>query len=215
MSATYDANAAFYTDENLPVSLPGEREELGTCAAAMQLFMTACETTGRRTYLTRASIVVDFAERNGAVASASGAERAAYADALLRLEQFSGNGEYGQTARQILQLERTGTTPLFNTARLALAVTHAAQFPLHIVVLGGVEKDENAAALWATALKQAASARAIELLDPERNAGRIQELGYMPSAASALAYICIGPMCLAPVSSPDAFNKAMSRARSG
>lgn len=213
VSRMFDPNAALYADDETPDGDPEEAQRLETCAAAMQLFLTASETTGRRTYMTRASIVADFVSQKFDVGQASAPERAAYAEALSRLEQFCGEAKYGRMAREILEQELRHATPGIETAPLALAVEHAEHFPLHVVILGDVENDEIARALWVAALRERSSTRAIEVLHPVQNAARIEQLGYSMAGPGAVAYICIGPVCLPPVSTPGAFHSMVARTR--
>jgi len=42
----------------------------------------------------------------------------------------------------------------------------------------------------------------VEVLDPDRNAARLTELGYPPDGG-ARAYVCVGERCLEPASEPD------------
>jgi uncharacterized protein YyaL (SSP411 family) len=218
VSRMFDPNAGLYADEETPAGDPEETRRLGTCAAAMQLFLTANETTGRRTYMSRATILADHVSQNldmGQAISAqrAAAERAAYADALVRLEQFCGEAKHGRTAREILKKDLQNAVPGIEAAPLALAVEHADHFPLHVVVIGDVENDNNAKALWVAALREPASARAIEVLHPAQHAARIEQLGYFAAGLGAMAYICIGPVCLPPVSGPGAFHSAIARSR--
>lgn len=210
MSSVFDPNAALYATDELPSE---DINTLGVRAAAMQLFLTASETTGRRTYMTRASILAEDAVKNLDL-NGTLDERAKFADALLRLEQFAGIARARDTAREILKQAAAQTHANVDAAALALAVEHANQFPLHVVVIGDVENDETAQALWFAAMNEYASTRAIEVLHPTQHAARIQQLGYFASDRNALAYICIGTLCLPPVSSLDAFHTAMQRAHS-
>lgn len=211
VSRVFDPNAFLYATDELVTS--AEWNTPGTRAAAMQFFLSASETTGRRTYMTRACILADDTLTNVEIENFSRDERATFADALLRLEQFTSIARYRDTARDMLKNAAAKSQANVDTATLALALEHANYFPLHVVVIGDVENDENAKALWFAAMNEYASTRAIEMLHPTQHATRIQELGYFASAPSALAYICIGTFCLPPVSNVSAFRVAMQHAR--
>lgn len=216
MSRVYDPQADLDEMEELPSRADDSSNTLATRAAAMQFFLTASETTGRRTYMTRACILADDALKNFDLAGTFD-ERAKFADALLRLEQFTSITRYRDTARELLKNAVAVIEPNVDTASLALSIEHANHFPLHVVVIGDVENDAHAQALWFTAMNEYASTRAIEVLHPTQHATRIQALGYLASdknaARIAQAYICIGTLCLPPVSSLDAFREAMRQVR--
>ncbi len=210
VSRVFDPNASLYATDELMTS--AEWNTLGTRAAAMQLFLTASETTGRRTYMTRACILADDTLKDLEM-SGTRDERAKFADALLRLEQFTNITRERDTAREMLKNAAAEIEPNVDAATLALGLEHANHFPLHIVIIGDVENDENAKALWFAAMNEFASTRAIEVLHPTQHVTRIQELGYFASDKNALVYICIGTLCLPPVSSLNAFREAMRQAR--
>ena len=212
VSRVYDANASLYATDELPTPVDEASNTLDTRAAAMQFFLTASETTGRRTYMTRACILADDALKNFDLMGTFD-ECANLADTLVRLEQFTNIARYRDTAREMLKNAAAQTPASIERASLALAIEHANHFPLHIVIIGDVENDANAQALWFAAMNEYASTRAIEILHPTQHATRIQELGYFASDKNALAYICIGTLCLPPVSSGSAFRVAMQHAR--
>ena len=172
-------------------------------AAAMQMFLTTTETTGRGTYIIRARILADFVLARDMANAAHTAfdTRAQLADAFTRLYQFTHNDAYQNAAGALLQ-NTTDVPHNADAARFALAVEHAQNFPLHLVIIGDVNNDENARGMWHTALNAYASARAIETLDPQQHAARIQSLGYAHDN-NAVAYVCRGPVCLPPVRSAE------------
>lgn len=213
VSRVFDPNVSLYAADELPTSV--EWNTLGTRAAAMQLFLSASETTGRRTYMTRACIIADDALKNLDTRGTLD-ERAKFADALLRLERFTTITQYRDTAREILKNAAAEIEPSVDAATLALAIEHANHFPLHIVIIGDAENDENTKALWFAAMNEYASTRAIELLHPTQHAARLHELGYFNTdeyAQNARASICIGTLVLPSVSNVDAFHLALERAR--
>lgn len=211
VSTAFDTNAALYATDDEPIYQPHEIWELGTVAAAIQFFLTASETTGRRTYMPRALIVAECAAERVRLEDAPFEDRIEFVLALLRLEQFTDAPKYGRQAREILHDALQGTPPGYE--RTALAIEAAEHFPLHIVIVGDVENDANANAMWFEAMKVDAPLRAIEVLHPLQHATRIEQLGYEVTDASARAYICTGAACLPAVKSPEAFREAMRRLR--
>jgi hypothetical protein len=199
----FTVGEGLYERVHLPDGVRSDPRNMATYAAAMQMFLTATETTGRGTYLGRARILADFvlakglAEMNHLAFDA----RARLADALTRLFQFTHADVYQEAADALLR-ETTDVPPGIDAANFALAVEHAVDFPLHIVIIGDVGGDANAQALWNVALNAYASARAIEVLDPQQHAARIQTLGYA-HGEGAMAYVCRGPVCLPPVHSAE------------
>lgn len=85
----------------LPDGATGDTKQLDAYAAAIQMFLTASETTGRGTYIARACIAANFALDRLDVESAPPNERTALADALVRLERLTGEGRYGARARKL------------------------------------------------------------------------------------------------------------------
>lgn len=213
VSGAFDTEAGLYQCVEKPDGARRETQNLGTYAAAMQMFMTAAETTARRTYMPRAIILADFAAAHLEIERQPTDARIEFARALLRLEQFSGEEGYGRTAQKILSKATEGQSSGIELANAALAIEEAIHFPLHVVLIGDVETDEDARRLWFAAMKEYAAARALEVLQPTLNATRIQELGYDATDSSVRAYICIGVVCLPPVRTVQAFREAMRRAR--
>lgn len=214
VSAYFDPSPRF-SDHEPPelVTTEAERRELAVIAAAMQLFLTAGETTGRRSYLPRAAIVADAALENLAAMQGHATAQAGFANALVRLGQFTGEARYSSAARSMLQEVATNTQANIDAANIALALVNAEQFPLHIVIVGDVENDGTAQAMWFAAMREYAVARVIEALHPTQHAVRIAQWGYAATNGHAAAHICVGPICLPAVASVDALQKAMSRAR--
>src|SRR5581483_2790012 len=153
--------------EALPPTNGNESQRLSTIAAAIQLFLTASETTGRATYIIRACFLADSFLRQTDTEGSVTQDRVALARALNRLEQFTSKPEYRRAAQDILKAIRESNPPQgLDAASYALAVQEWEQFPLHIVIISNKEDDENANAMWRAALNEYASTRAIELLDP-------------------------------------------------
>lgn len=204
VSAAFAAGEGLYQRVELPDGARSDTKHIPAYAEAMQMFLTAMETTGRGTYVSRAQIVADFLLKSGLTDthSLSFHKRALLADALTRLFQFTHTDAYRGAADALLR-DTSDVPSSIDAAQFALAVEHATNFPLHLVIIGEVGNDENAQALWKVALQTFASAHAIEALDPQRHAARIQALGYTSDAHSAVAYVCRGAVCLPPVYSAE------------
>ncbi len=61
------------------------------------------------------------------------------------------------------------------------------------------------------ALHEYAPAKVVELVDPVRDAARLDALGYPPPSDGAQAYVCIGETCLPPVSEPREIAMGIAR----
>ena len=68
------------------------------------------------------------------------------------------------------------------------------------------------APLHRAALSLDAPFRIVQLLDPERDAARLEAL-YLPPQPAPAAYVCLGTMCSAPVSEPAALADAVAKMR--
>lgn len=208
VSDLFDANAGLYQRAELSGGARSETGNLNAYASAIQMFLTAGETTARGTYISRARILADYL-----IQHTLAIENAGLARALLRLEQFTSEPMYRRAAQDMLKQIREKVELGVSAAEYGLAVQELEQFPLHIAILGDVENDPNASEMWDAALKQYAPARAIEVLNPSRQTARIQQLGYLASDMSALGYVCVGPVCLPPVRSAAALRETIARVR--
>jgi uncharacterized protein YyaL (SSP411 family) len=65
-----------------------------------------------------------------------------------------------------------------------------------------VGSGKAAAALHRKALSLDLPSRVVQVLNPERDAARLEAL-YLPPEPAPAAYACVGTMCSAPVTSPD------------
>lgn len=212
LSAFFDPSPRFSDVEPAALVIDeGERLRFGVIAAAMQLFLTAGETTGRRSYLPRAAIVADAALARLGGMRGDEVETAELARALLRLEQFCGEVRYGSEARYLLS--ELDAPKGIEDASATLARMEAVSFPLHVVIVGDVENDAAAKELWLAALREYAPARVIEALHPTQHAARIRQLGH-GVGDSAAAYVCAGTVCLPAVYTVDKMREGIRRARS-
>lgn len=72
--------------------------------------------------------------------------------------------------------------------------------PVHLVLIGSAS-GRQARSLLSAALKTYAPHQIIQLLDPEKDGDRIDELGF-PARSEPALYACMGGMCLAPITTP-------------
>ena len=102
VSDIFDADAGLYGRIVMPDGVRDAPGNLGVYAAAMDLFLTAAETTGRATYNTRACIIANFALSNVPATNASQEECIMFAGARLRLYGVVRVGSYQRRASEIL-----------------------------------------------------------------------------------------------------------------
>ncbi len=100
----------------------------------------------------------------------------------------------------------------FTAASYALAVDHFLHAPLHITIVGDANA-EDARDLLNSALAQYAPGKVVELLDPKRDAVRLQALGYPAPSDGAQAYVCVGETGLPPVTEPQQIVESIARLR--
>lgn len=101
VSDLFDPETGLCQYVELPDGQKGDTKQLAAYTAAIQMFLTASETTGRGTYIARACIAANFALDKLDVESAPPNERTALADALVRLEHSTGGRRYGARARKL------------------------------------------------------------------------------------------------------------------
>ena len=133
------------------------------------------------------------------------------ADALLRLAALTGDERWRASAVRALggfvgEYRQWGQF----AAAYASAVARALSEPLTVAVVGR-EDDALAGALWSVAARCDDPARALHRLVPERDAERLQSLGYAPDRTAA--YVCIGTVCSAPLADEAALTGELDRAR--
>ncbi len=138
-------------------------------------------------------------------------DNAMAADALLRLATLTGEERWRETAIRALrafagQYHEWGQF----AAPYARAVARALAEPLRIVVTGEAT-DARANALWRQALACDDAARVLERLDPTRDRGRMEALGYV--ATGVAAYVCVGTLCSAPIADANELRRELDRAR--
>jgi uncharacterized protein YyaL (SSP411 family) len=131
-------------------------------------------------------------------------ENALMADALLRLEAYTGESRWRDQARDIL----TAWAPHYEELGVAAAPYGQAllrylERPDHIVIVGGRD-DAAAQRLRFAALSAPRPLRTVQSLDPD-DAADAQRMALAGFARATLptAYICRGETCLPPITEPD------------
>jgi uncharacterized protein YyaL (SSP411 family) len=139
-------------------------------------------------------------------------ENAEAALALLRLSALTDDAKYRQAAERALRLfvgEYKQSS--YFAASYARAVEATRQPPLHLVVVGDAA-DPRRWALQQAAWQLVAPGKAVETL----SVGDAADKGYPAGDdGSPRAYVCIGQMCLAPVSTPDSMQERVREALAG
>lgn len=142
------------------------------------------------------------------------AENAVAAEVLLRLWQLTGHQEYKEAARRTLEAFAAGQEAMgLFAAAYARSVDLFLQPPPGVRIVGDPARPETAA-LHGAALALPVAARAVQVLHPSRDAARLKALALpaspaggpgeppSPSDGQAVAYVCHGTQCSAPVREP-------------
>jgi len=207
-----------------PSGEPTAYGHLADNAGFADALLDAYEVTGERRYLGAARTLMDLVvatlwdERGGGFFDVVPAEddavlnqshkdiqdrslrsgNAVAADVLIRLAQLTGAGAYRNRAEQALA--SFGDLPkelgAFG-AGLAMAIDRFHGGPAHLVVIGDPE-DERTSALHEAALTTVVSRRAVQRIDPARDADLLATLGYRAMKAPVLL-VCGRDFCLEPV----------------
>jgi len=90
---------------------------------------------------------------------------------------------------------------------------NGAYYPPAEVNIVGAPEDEGTRALHQAALSLDVPYRVVQLLDPERDAARLEAL-FLPPEPAPAAYVCLGTACSAPVTDPSALAEAVEKMRS-
>ena len=148
-------------------------------------------------------------------------ENSLLAEALVKLSYLADDPRYQQLAKDTLEafdgVAPTGTylgpagsrrmeadeERLFLPAGSAWARAWDAvdKGPVHEVVVGRAS-DSRTKRLLSSTLRAYAPHKVVERLDPGRDMDRIEALGF-PAGETPTLYICMGGMCLAPISNPS------------
>ncbi len=138
-------------------------------------------------------------------------ENTVCAELFNRLHSLTRNEDYARTARSTLE----GFGSVYQAmghfaAGYARAVDTFLEGAAEINIVGGA--DDRAQALHRAALALDVPARVVQLLDPRKQASRLEALA-LPAEPAAVAYVCLGTMCSAPVSDPQELPAAVEEMR--
>jgi uncharacterized protein YyaL (SSP411 family) len=136
---------------------------------------------------------------------------AAAAEALLRLASLTGDESWRESAIRALrgfvgEYRQWGQF----AAAFGSAVARALHAPRHVVVIGASD-DPVAKALWQTTGASDDANGSRQWLVPGRDDERIVARGYPVDRVAA--YVCIGPVCSAPIATPADLAAELARAR--
>jgi uncharacterized protein YyaL (SSP411 family) len=139
-------------------------------------------------------------------------ENALMADILSRLARLTGEDQYRHSAEEALAFFSADYARFsFMAADYARSVNHFLTEPVSVHIVGRVD-DARTMGLEAAALKTYAPDKVVQVLDPMRDGTRLHQLGY-PHEGSPLAYVCVGTLCLPPVSDANGVEEGMRRVR--
>ncbi|MDP2676052.1 MAG: DUF255 domain-containing protein [Dehalococcoidia bacterium] len=204
---------------------------LGDQAHTARALLDAHEVTGDSAHLDRAEtlarLLLDrFADRQGdgppagffdvwdggdslgrlADRQKSIQDNAVCAELFIRLHHLTRNEEYRRVAQATLEAFAPSYHALgYFAAGYARQVDLLLEPPAAVNIVGGAE---SARALHRAALSLDVPFRIVQLLDPERDAARLEAL-FLPPKPAPAAYVCLSTMCSAPVSEPAALADAV------
>jgi hypothetical protein len=139
-------------------------------------------------------------------------DNAVCAEVLIRLHHLTRNEEYADAARATLEAFAPSYDALgYFAAGYARQVDLLLDPPAAVNIVGRLD-DEGVRALHGAALRLGVPFRIVQLLDPVRDAARLEAL-YLPPQPSPAAFVCLGTMCSAPVSEPSALAEAVEKMR--
>ena len=228
---TGDGQTAMYRYYDGSPHVPGL---LGDQAYTARALLDAHEAGGDSAYLGRAEelarLLLDrFADNDGggffdaweeadslgrlAERQKSVQDNAVCAELFIRLHHLTRNQEY----RQVAQATLKAFAPSYHTLGY-FAAGYAKQVDLLLnppseVNIVGTLKDDGVRALHLAALSLDLPYRVVQLLDPERDAARLEAL-FLPPEPAPAAYVCLGTTCSAPVTDPATLPETIERMRS-
>jgi len=208
---------------------------LGDQAHTARALLDAHEVTGDSAHLDRAEtlarLILDrFADRRGdgppagffdvwdggdslgrlAERQKSIQDNAVCAEVFIRLHHLTRDEEYRRVAQATLEAFAPSYHALgYFAAGYARQVDLLLEPPAAVNIVGGAE---SARALHRAALSLDVPFRIVQLLDPERDAARLEAL-FLPPKPAPAAYVCLGTMCSSPVTKPDALADAVGKMR--
>jgi uncharacterized protein YyaL (SSP411 family) len=137
-------------------------------------------------------------------------DNALAADGLLRLAALTGDEQWrGMAVRALRSFVGTYRGWGQFASSYANAVARALTEPLAITVVGAKD-DATANALWTAALSIDDPARTVQRIDPEKDAARLEQLGFPRDRVAA--YVCIGTSCSAPLTDEGSLRRELERA---
>jgi uncharacterized protein YyaL (SSP411 family) len=200
---------------------------LGDQAYTAKALLDAHETTGDSTYLDRALELARFMLARFADRETGGfydvwdevedvgrlkdrqksiQDNTVCAEVFLRLHHLTRDDDYKTIAQGTLEAFTSAYPHMgYFAAGYAREVDSFLNPPAEVNIVGD---PSSAAALHRAALALDVPARIVQLLDPARDAERLEDLSLPPRPAPA-AYACAGMMCSAPVTDPEALAEAV------
>jgi uncharacterized protein YyaL (SSP411 family) len=208
---------------------------LGDQAYTARALLDAAEVTGDLSYLDRAIelagfMVERFAHRgeDGKIAGfydvwnetpdvgrlrdrlKSMQDNAVCAEVFARLHHLTREDRYADAARGTLEAFAGAYAQMGHfAAGYAKAVDTLLNPPVVVNIVGNAD---GAQALHRAAVALAAPSRIVQVLDPARDENRLAAL-YLPPEPAPAAYVCVGTVCSAPVTSADALDETVGEMR--
>jgi uncharacterized protein YyaL (SSP411 family) len=229
---TGDGQTAMYRYYDGSPHVPGL---LGDQAYTARALLDAHEASGDSAYLGRAEelarLLLDrFADKDGggffdvweeadslgrlAERQKSVQDNAVCAELFIRLHHLTRSEEYKQVAQATLEALAPSYQALgYFAAGYAKQVDLLLNPPADVNIVG-TPKDDGARALHLAALSLDLPYRVVQLLDPERDAARLEEL-FLPPEPAPAAYVCLGATCSAPLTETSALAEAVQSALGG
>ena len=141
-------------------------------------------------------------------------DNAVCAETLIRLHHLTRKEEYGQAAQATVEAFAPAYHALGHfAAGYAKQVDLLLNPPAEVNVVGPPEGDD-VRALHRASLTLDVPFRVVHLLDPARDAARLEALS-LPSQPAPAAYVCLGSMCSPPVTDPAALADTVRSALGG
>ena len=129
-------------------------------------------------------------------------ENAVCAEVFIRLHHLTREEEYKQVAQATLEAFVDAHPHLGHfAAAYARQVDTFLNSPAEVNIVGEPAQEE-ARALQGAALALDVPSRVVQVLEPKRDAARLEAF-FLPPEPSPAAYVCAGTMCSAPISRPE------------
>jgi uncharacterized protein YyaL (SSP411 family) len=137
-------------------------------------------------------------------------DNAVCAEVLVRLNHLTREGRYADAARGTLEAFAGAYAPMGHfAAGYAKAADMLLNPPAAVNIVGSAD---GAEALHRVALALVAPSRIVQVLDAARDEKRLAAL-YLPPEPAPAAYVCVGTVCSAPVTSADALEATVGEMR--